>query len=90
MLKEKVKQRFKVVFKKIGYYTIVYAYFEDKHPSLFDNDGIHLSFIGNDIFMHAMQSALEQFILTPHNLVFPIDLLIRHNQQKIISQRIQH
>jgi hypothetical protein len=24
--------------------------------------------------MHAMQSALEQFILTPHNLVFPIDL----------------
>jgi hypothetical protein len=24
--------------------------------------------------MHAMQSALEQFIHTPHNLVFPIDL----------------
>ena len=41
---------------------------------MFDNDGIHLSFIGNDIVMHAMQSALEQFILTPHNLVFPIDL----------------
>jgi hypothetical protein len=38
--------------KKIRYYTIVYANFEDKHPSLFDNDGIQLSFIGNDIFMH--------------------------------------
>jgi hypothetical protein len=24
--------------------------------------------------MHAMQSALEQFKLTPHNLVFPTDL----------------
>jgi hypothetical protein len=74
MIQEKVKQRFKVVFKKLRYYTIVYADFEDKHPSLFDNDGIRLSFIGNDIFMNAMQSALEQFILTPHNLVFPIDL----------------
>jgi hypothetical protein len=59
--------RFKVLFKKIRYYTIVYADFEDKHPSLFANDGIHLSFIGNDIFMHAMQSALEQFIINQHN-----------------------
>ena len=65
---------YKVVFKKVGEYTIVYWDFEDKHPSLFDNDGLHLSFIGNDIAMHAMQSAMEQFILTPHNYFFPINL----------------
>ena len=54
---KRLNRGLKSYLKKIRYYTIVYANFEDKHPSLFDNDGIHLSFIGNDIFMHAMQSA---------------------------------
>ena len=72
--RKRLNRGLKSYLKKLRYYTIVYADFEDKHPSLFANDGIHLSFIGNDMFMHAMQSALEQFILTPHNLVFPIDL----------------
>ena len=72
--RKRLNRGLKSSLKKIRYYTIVYADFEDRDPSLFDNDGIHLSFIGNDIFMHAIQNALEQFIFTPHNLVFPIDL----------------
>ena len=39
---------------------------EDLHPTLFRNDGTHLSYLGNDIFINALQSDLELFILNTH------------------------
>jgi len=44
---------------------------EDLHPTLFNNDGIHLSYIGNDIFINALQSALELFISRPYIKTYP-------------------
>jgi hypothetical protein len=42
-------------------YVIEYPGFDDKLPALFDPDGTRLSFIGNDIFINAIQGALETF-----------------------------
>ncbi len=33
-------------------------------PPLFHHDGVHLSDIGNDIFIHTLQAAIEQITLT--------------------------
>jgi hypothetical protein len=44
---------------------------EDFHPILFKNDGVHLSYIGNDIFINALQSALELFISRPFIKPYP-------------------
>jgi hypothetical protein len=35
---------------KIGGYGIRHPDFDDKHPVLLKKDGVHLSFIANDIF----------------------------------------
>ena len=35
---------------KYGGYVVKYPDFDDRHPGLFLDDGVHLSFIGNDIF----------------------------------------
>lgn len=56
-----------------GGYVINYPDFNDRHPSLFDQDGVHLSFIGQDIFINQIQSALETFIAHPYCYVFPYD-----------------
>jgi hypothetical protein len=47
-------------------YVIEYPGFDDKLPALFDPDGTHLSFIGNDIFINAIQGALETFFKYPY------------------------
>ena len=39
---------------------------EDIHPTLVNNDGIHLSYIENDIFINGLQSALKLFISRPY------------------------
>ena len=44
---------------------------EDLHPTLFNNDWVHLSYIGNDIFINALQSALEFFISRPYIKPYP-------------------
>jgi hypothetical protein len=44
---------------------------EDLHPTLFNNDGVHLSYIGNDIFINSLQSALELFISRPYLKTYP-------------------
>ena len=41
------------------------------HTALFAANGIHLSFLGNDIFINANQGAMEQFLLYPNSRVFP-------------------
>ncbi|XP_063426546.1 uncharacterized protein LOC134710223 isoform X3 [Mytilus trossulus] len=60
---------------KHGGYVIKYPDFDDCHPALYSGDGVHLSFIGNDIFLNQIQSALETFIKYPHCVVFPHDHL---------------
>jgi hypothetical protein len=43
---------------------------DDKHPAWFKKDGVHLSFIANDIFLNQIQGALETFLKYPHCLVY--------------------
>jgi hypothetical protein len=52
-------------------YVIKYPDFDDKLPTLFDPDGTHLSFIGNHIFINAIQGALETFVKYPYIHVYP-------------------
>ena len=61
---------------KHGGYVIKYPDFDDRHPALFSDDGVHLSFIGNDIFINQIQSAFETFRAFPYCFVFPYDWLI--------------
>ena len=39
-------------------YVVTHPDLEDSHTSLF-KDGVHLSFLGNDIFINIIQGALE-------------------------------
>ena len=73
VMRKRINRGVKSYLKKSGGFSVVYTDFEDKYPSLFNEDGVHLSFIGNDIFLHSIQSALEQFIHTPHQFVYPIE-----------------
>ena len=52
-------------------YIIQYPDFEDRLPALFNDDGVHLSFIGKDIFINTLQGALETFFANPHIHVYP-------------------
>jgi hypothetical protein len=51
-------------------YILKHPDFDDMLPSLFDN-GVHLSFIGNDIFINNIQGALETFFSNPHTQMYP-------------------
>ena len=50
-----------------------YPDFDDKHPALFKKDGVHLSFIANDIFLNQIQGALETFLKYTYCLVYPFN-----------------
>lgn len=58
---------------KIGGYVIKHTDFEDKHVNLFSEDGVHLSFIGNEIFLNQIQCTLDCLVnfKFPHCLGFP-------------------
>ena len=45
--------------------------FDDCHDALYAHDGVHLSFLGQDIFINALQGAIEQFLLTPNKRRYP-------------------
>jgi hypothetical protein len=53
-------------------YILKHPDFYDMLPSLFD-DGVHLSHIGNDIFINGIQGALETFFSNPHTHIYPYD-----------------
>ena len=58
-------------FLNTNCYVIKYPDFDDKLPALFDPDGTHLSYIGNDIFINAIQGTLETFFKYPYIHVYP-------------------
>jgi len=45
---------------QLGHQAIKHTDFNDKTPGLFLPDGVHLSSVGNDIFLLSIQSALER------------------------------
>lgn len=53
-------------------YILKHPDFDDMIPSLFA-DGVHLSLIGNDIFINSIQGALETFFSNPHTHIYPHD-----------------
>ena len=55
---------------RLGGYAITHPNFDDKHPALLKKDGVHLSFIANDIFLNQIQGALETFFKCPHCLLY--------------------
>ena len=55
---------------KKGHNVIKHNEFQDKSPHLFAEDGVHLSFLGNDIFHNTIQGALETFIKHPEIVVY--------------------
>ena len=58
---------------KIGGYAIRHPDFDDKHPALLKQNGVHLLCIANDIFLNQMQGALETFMKYPYCLVYPLN-----------------
>ena len=44
---------------------------DDCHDVLYAHDGVHLSFLEKDIFINALQGAIEHFILTPRKRRYP-------------------
>jgi hypothetical protein len=43
------------------------------YSALYDDDGVHLSFIGKDIFINTIQEALFQFLRYPNCNVYPME-----------------
>lgn len=53
-------------------YVIYHPDFNDSYKGLFKEDQVHLSYIGNDIFINTIQEALLQILLYPHRRVYPL------------------
>ena len=73
LTRKRINRGVRSYLTKIGGYVIKHPDLEDKHPSLFLRDGVHLSFIANDIFLNQVQGALETFLKFPYCLVYPFD-----------------
>jgi len=56
--RKRVNRAIRTFFQYNGAYVVTHPDLEDCHPSLF-KDGVHLSFLGNDIFINIIQGALE-------------------------------
>ena len=54
-------------------YAIAHPDFDDSYSALYDDDGVHLSFIGKDIFINTIQEALFQFLRYPNCNVYPME-----------------
>ena len=70
--RKRINRGVKSYLNKTGGYTIIHEDFENKPESFICSDGVHLTYIGNDLFLNSLQSALEYFHFMPYNTVFPI------------------
>ena len=52
---------------------IAHPDFDDSYSALYDDDGVHLSFIGKDIFINTIQEASFQFLRYPNCNVYPME-----------------
>ena len=70
--RKRVNRGMRSYLLKIGGYIIKHPDFDDKHIGLYQNDGVHLSFIGNDIFLNQIQGAKETFTISSNCLEYPV------------------
>jgi hypothetical protein len=61
--RKRVNRVIRTFFQYNCAYVVTHPDLEDCHTSLF-KDGVHLSFLGKDIFINIIQGALEQFLFT--------------------------
>lgn len=54
-------------------YAIAHPDFDDSYSALYNHDGVHLSFIANDIFINTIQEALFQFLRYPNCNVYSME-----------------
>jgi hypothetical protein len=54
-------------------YAIAHPDFDDSYSALYDDDGVHLSFIGKDICINTIQEALFQFLRYPNCNCYPME-----------------
>jgi len=57
---------------KYGGKAIKYPEFNDRYPGLFFDD-VHLSFIGNDLFLNTIQGAFDTFLHNFYLSVYPLE-----------------
>jgi hypothetical protein len=57
-------------------YAIAHPDFDDSYSALCDDDGVHLSFIGKDIFINTIQEALLICLRYPNCNVYPMEHMI--------------
>jgi hypothetical protein len=57
-------------------YAIAHPDFDDSYSVLYDDDCVHLLFIGKDIFITTIQEALFQFLRYPNCNVYPMEYMI--------------
>jgi hypothetical protein len=63
--RKRVNRVIRTFFQYNSAYVVTHPDLENCHTSLF-KDGVHLSFLGNDIFINIIQGALEHFLLNPY------------------------
>ena len=60
--RKRINRGVRTYFFISGATVIRHTDLQDGHQALYDPDGVHLSFLGNDIFINAIQSFLEDYI----------------------------
>lgn len=61
--RKRINRGIRVYYYKSNAKVKTDADLQDGHKALYADDGVHLSFWGNDIFINAIQCGLEQFAL---------------------------
>ena len=69
--RKRINRHVRSFLLKRNCYIIKHTDFDDKLPALFADDGVHLSFIGYDIFINTLQGALETFFSYPDVHIYP-------------------
>jgi len=62
--RKRIHRGIRTYYYKSNAKVITHADLQDGHTALYADDGVHLSFLGNDIFINAIQCGLEQFALS--------------------------